>query len=267
MSKVKYLNDVVANLILSDIDCRDYLISIVSKAIGIEEELIKENLTLVSNRVNENINTKYNYADNVFENNFSIINIEVNYFKGANIEIKNMRYICHLILKQTSVGEKYEKLKPIYQININNYDVFKGGKFIYKSILMEESLHQKRSEFMTIIDINIDFLRDIDYNKLKEEDSLEKLLYIFICDNKMILDKLYLNNRIMDEVRKKIDNIYKDFDYLLYYDHDEFINECSYEEGERQGIEKIAKTMLEKKMKIDDITEITGLTKDEIEKL
>jgi len=33
------------------------------------------------------------------------------------------------MLKQTKINDKYPKLKPIYQININNFDVFNENKF------------------------------------------------------------------------------------------------------------------------------------------
>lgn len=267
-----FLKDKVANLIFSDEDCRDYLITIVSKALDIDKNIIKNNLELVSARINSNVNTKYNYADNIFQNNTSYISLEVNFNKSESTEIKNIRYICHMILKQSKPGESY-KLKPIYQININNYDVFGANKFIYESNLMEKTLHQKRSNFMSIIDINVDILRRLDYNKLikEEENSLKRLLYIFVCKDHEKLDKLYSNNKIMDSVRNKLDFITKNFDELLYYNHDDYMEQVSQElslkQGIKQGILETAKRMLKENISIDIIMKVTDLTKDEIESL
>ena len=264
-----YLKDKVASIIFTDIETRKYVEYVVSKALNIPLEIVKDNLELRTPRVNANINTQYSISDAIYENNTSIINIEINYQNYAKLAVKNMKYVCHLVLRQTKINEQYPELKPIYQININNFDVFGEGKFIYRSSIMEESIHKKRNDFITIIDINVDFLREIDYNKIMEEEeySLERLLYIFICKNKDILDKLYLEDEIMENVRKKLSALTEDFDKELYYNREELINEWSYDEGYKTRNNEIAKAMLQKNITIEDISEITGLSIDEIENL
>lgn len=102
---------------------------------------------------------------------------------------------------------------------------------------MEENLHQVRDNLFTIIDIRMDFLASIEYNK------------------------------IMEKVRNKMSALTEDFMEGLYYDREEYINQISYEEGKNQTKIEIAKNLLNKKMNLSDISEITGLTKEEIEKL
>ncbi len=97
----KLLRDDVANIILTDKDCIEYVESIVSLTIGIPKESIS--LELLSPRVNTNINTKYSYVDSIYEDDTFIVNIEINYNKSNITKVKNMRYICHLILKQMLV--------------------------------------------------------------------------------------------------------------------------------------------------------------------
>ena len=182
--KTKYLEDKVASIIFTDESTREYVECIVSSALNIPLEIVKDNLTLLTPKVNSNINIQYSEVDAIYENNTSIINIEINYQNYNTLDVKNMKYVCHLVLKQTKINDKYPKLKPIYQININNFDVFNEGKFIYRSYIMEETLHKKRNDFISIIDINVDFLSNIDYNKIMEEEeySLERMLYIFVCN-------------------------------------------------------------------------------------
>ena len=230
----KYLNDKIATIIFTD--CRDFVIKVVSLALNISEDIIKDNLILTTPRINSNINFKYSEVDAIYENNTSIINIEINYNNSKYLQNKNMRYVCQMILKQVEIGNK-DILKPIYQININNFDFFNHNKFIYRSSVMEEELHLKRGNYLTIIDINVDFLRNIDYTDIKrmKEDSLERLLYIFVCDNKEIRDKLYLGDKIMDEVQKKLDLLNENLDYYLYYDGEEIKKQAAYELGMNEG--------------------------------
>jgi len=275
---LRFLRDDVASIILTDESCMEYVERIVSSALNIDLNLIKNNLVLKSPRISANTHVKQSYVDSIYETDDIIINIEVNYSKGKSSNRKNMHYICHLVLKQTTPGMRQEQnLKPIYQININGYDYFKKGKFIYRSYIMEESIHEMRDDFITIIDINMDFLSKISYNRIKEEgeDSLERLLYVFVSNNYEIIDELYPNDEIMEKVKKKLSALTEDFAEGLYYDREEYINQVSFEMGKEEGIEQgetnkmieIAKNLLKLKIKTEDIIQATGLTKEQLEEI
>lgn len=276
MSKEKkYLKDNVAGIIFNSSDCIEYVESIVSAAIGVDKKEIAGNLTLMTPRISENINIKNSNADAIYENNTSIINIEINYHKSKTTNMKNLRYVCQLLLKQTRPNEKID-LKPIIQININNYDVFNKQKFIYRSYIMESELHQKRDDTISIIDINVDLLSEIDYNNIKGgKDSLEYLLYIFVNNNERVLTKLYSSDIIMKKVQERMSALSSDFLDGLYYDHEEFNKQAAYDEAYEKGIEEgieagieqgekakaleIAKNLLKLNIKNEDIIKATGL--------
>ena len=263
-----YLKDKIVNIILTSKETRRYTESIIAKALDIPLYIVKDNLELLTPRINNNVNTQYSVVDALYENNTSIINIEVNYVKHKKNQNKNMKYICQLLLRQTKTNDKGYKLKPIYQININNYDVFNENKFIYKSYLMEESLHKKRSDLISIIDINVDFLKDMDYTEImKGENSLEKLLYILVCDDKDIINKLCLGDAIMEEVKKKIFELTEDDWKELYYNPEEIINEYSFDKGVEHERKEIAKNLLELNISISDIMKATNLTIEEINEI
>lgn len=267
-AKKNNLRDKIAGIIFTNEDCRDYVIKVVSVALDIKENIIRSNLKLITPRINTNINIKYNYVDAVYENDSSIINIEINFQNSNKLQNKNLRYVCQLVLKQDLSGTKNIKLKPIYQININNFDHFKKGKFIYKSSIREESYNLKRDDFITIIDINVDFLSHINYNEIKEDkNSLEYLLYLFICDDETTLDKLYLNDKIMEEIKKKVSVLKEDFLDGLYYDREELIRESYFEDGKNNKAKEIAKKMLSKGKSIEEVIEFTELSKEDIENL
>ena len=67
--------------------------------------------------------------------------------------------------------------------------------------MREESINEKRDNMITIYDINLDYLRNIGYNKIKKGTifNLEKILYIFICDNKYLLDEIYKGDKVMNK--------------------------------------------------------------------
>lgn len=75
----------------------------------------------------------------------------------------------------------------------------------------------------------------MDYNIIesKETISLERLLYIMICDDEKKRAKLYSKDKIMD----KVEDLNSDFNDL-YYDREEYHNEVIYEVGVQDGIAK-----------------------------
>ena len=270
----KFLKDTVATVILTDESLRDYVTNIISKSTGIDYDLIDNNLVLDSKLVNVSSKTKFSEVDAIYHNDDIIFNIEVNLWKSLSTEKKNFRYICNSILKQVPPGSK-DKYKKVYQININDYDILKKRDFIYQSSIMDEKYHEVRSDFIKIIDINMDYLRDKDYNEIKEAvGSLDYLLYIFICNDENIREELYRSDKIMKKVNKRLEELNKDIEEV-YLNPEEIHNEIVFEEGEKIGIEKgaktksleIAKNLLNLGMNIEDILNATGLTKEEIENL
>lgn len=151
--------------------------------------------------------------------------------------------------------------------------------------MMEEKYHLKRQDSnIDLYDINLDFLSELDYNQIRNlsEKDLKWLLYIFVCQDKKLKNNLYNKNRMMNKVEKKMENFMKEFDSLLYYNHDEFraseieeLKQDAYKEGRKEGMEqgvkqnsiKIAKKMLSKNRSIEEIQEFTDLTMKEIEEL
>ncbi len=114
----------------------------------------------------------------------------------------------------------------------------------------------------------MDFLSHLDYNVIEEEkDSLESLLYIFICEDKEVREKLYSDSKIMEKVNAKLNELTGDFSDGLYYDKEAYINQVSKEVGIEEKAKEIAKKMLNKNYDYNEIFELTGLTEKEIEEL
>ena len=269
-----FLKDKVATKILKDESCREYVASIIACVLNIEKEYVMENLRLLDTEVNLNVHNKEQELDALFENDMAIINIEVNYKNTERSRKKNSIYIAQLILRQTYPRKDYLLSKPVIQINLNNFDYYGQNEFLYHSVTMEEKYHiERKDENREIYDINLDFLSELEYTEIEKlsERDLKWLLYIFVCQDEKLRTSLYEGNGMMGKVEKKMEDFMKEFDSILYYDHDEFerLNrkDSAYKLGKEEGIIETAKKMLSSNILPEQISEWTGLTIEEIEKL
>lgn len=262
------INDKVIKKIFNNYNSgKRYSARIISQVLGIPEEDILNNMELIHPNIGLNKRLVDSEADTVYETNKRIISIEYNLIDGIRTRNKNGSYICELYIKQLPNAKEYEKIKPITQISIDNYDHFNKNKFLYHSMLMEKNLHIVDSDIVEIYHINLPKLREKDYNEVNEASKLEKLLYLFVCDDKRRLKELYEGDELMGEVMKDTDKIMETLDSLLYYNSDELnklTRQDAVNEGKSERSIEIAKKMLNKKMSIEDISEITSLSQEDI---
>ena len=296
-NEIVFINDKVVKKILNSEreECREYLIRIISEVTGLNPIALKESIELITPEVGSNIHSINNEADAVYKTDDNYINIEINYNNKRIVEIKNNAYLYSLIMRQIKNVKDYKSVLPIIQININNYDKFKFGDFINESVMMERHHHVKRDEMLKIYDINLDYLRKVDYNKIIERDNnLEKILYIFICKEKEKLDYIYDGDKIMEKIREGFESVTSAIDSLLYYNPEELeevANEYEIEmarkeglkegreEGIKEGIEQgreegigqskkeIVLKLYNDKFSIEDIMKYTDLSEKEIKNI
>ena len=106
--------------------------------------------------------------------------------------------------------------------------------------------------------------------------TLEKALYLFVCDDIEKLNAIYEGDKLMKKLMKENEDLLKNFDEMLYYDRDKmFLNACydkGYSKGESVGYSKgkqernkeIAKELLQLEVSLPKIMKATGLSKEEI---
>ena len=184
-------------------------------------------------------------------------------------------------------SKEYENFKKNIQIDIDYFDYFGADLFHYESVLTEKHTGIVESEDIAIHHLNLVKLEKEDYNNIiTDEESLEKLLYFFVCKDESILDEIYEGDKFMAMLREEAEQIQTTLDSFLYYNKKELdrlgkedniregfeqgmqkgIKE-GIKEGIGQGVEQVAKNMIKKDMTIELISELTGLSLEDIDKL
>ena len=229
-----------------------------------------------------NVNIKDKRVDAIVHTGNKKIEIEINSQNKDYLHTRSTAYICNIYQSNASVGDTYNEDTDIIQVNLTwglgrNNDEMK----IYKIMNEKGELYVKN---FIIYEINMDYYDKIWYSKNEEE--IKKNQYMIMLD----LDKKELKNMPKDKiVDKYITNV------TIVNDNPEFQKYMSEEEDKRKiqnsllseakengytsgindGISKgenkksieIAKNMLKKNMSIEDISDITGLSIEEINKL
>ncbi len=290
---IRYLRDDVATKIFTSEKCFNYTASVIASTLKLDFDYVRNNLKLITPKIAGNVENINAEVDAIYDLNDCVTNIEINYAYKEESMIKNELYIAQLLLRQAKPGDPYKKVRKVIQINLNAYDMFGEGDFIYCSHYTNDKSHKIRNKLSEIYDINVDYLHNFEYNDIKglDEKDLKYLLYIFVCSDEKTRKKLYKENPYMNEVFEKMEELTSDFDGLLYYNRKDFLETVSYNHGKDDGMEagraegraqgraqgyiegakekqlEIAKEMLLKGMESSLISDVTKLTLKEIETL
>ena len=233
-----------------------------------------------------NVNIKDKRVDAIVHTGNKKIEIEINSQNKNYLHTRSTAYICNIYQSNASVGDTYNEDTDIIQVNLTwglgkNNDEMK----IYKIMNEKGELYVKN---FIIYEINMDYYDKIWYSKNKEE--IKKNQYMIMLD----LDKKELENmqkdKIVDKYITKVTIVNDDPEFQKYMSEEEdkrkiqnsLLSEAKeegisqgYTSGINDGISKgenkksieIAKNMLNKNMSIEDISDITCLSIEEINKL
>ncbi len=263
-NKVLLKDEVVKKIFTSGTEIsQEYLLNIISAIIEIPIEKLKADFEIVTPHLGVNTNIINSEADLVYKNQDMYFSFEFNYNSYSELSKKNFSYLCQLYLRDIYHKEDYKNIKHIWQFCFDNFDYFKENRFVYFSEMMEKESHKIRDFGIHIVDINLDYLEKMDYNEVKKGSMLEKLLYIFVCNDKKKLDQVYDGDELMEEIRKEIQELTGDFDSLLYYDKKALEKRM----GEWLGKKAMVKKMLDKKYPIKEINDIANLSEKEFSEM
>ena len=229
-----------------------------------------------------NVNVKDKRVDAIVHTGNKKIEIEINSQNKDYLHTRSTAYICNIYQSNASVGDTYNEDTDIIQVNLTwglgrNNEEMK----IYKIMNEKGELYVKN---FIIYEINMDYYDKIWYSKNEEE--IKKNQYMIMLD----LDKKELKNmpkdKIVDKYITNVTIVNDDPEFQKYMSEEEDkrkiqnsllseAKENGYTSGINDGISKgknkksieIAKNMLKKNMSIEDISDITGLSIEEINKL
>ena len=228
-------------------------------------------------------------------NKDSLIDIEMQVKDYHNIDKRSMAYVTKMYSDQLEVGDKYEKPLKTISINILNFNYFKRntyhsiGRMKFEKIEKEKYVdmgYEKEDEYVNE-DIEVHY---IELPKFKEKNpgvnsKLEQWLWL-ICGEG---EKAEMAKNENKEVKKASEVLHKMslseqerwlYDSRKFREWDErSLREYEANEARQDGIKigkdegkkeaklEDAKKMLDKKIEIETIMEITGLAREEIIKL
>ena len=254
------------------IDFLQSILKIEIKKIKIREEVNLEKLSVGEKGGRLDIQAELNEG--------TIVNIEMQMKNLHNIENRTTLYGAKVLAREEARGKNYNDIKNVIMINILNYELTEFEEYVSETVVVLDkhreyeiikgmkwyfielpkfrkahpNMDEKLNQWLAFIDDN-------DRGKIKMAEKKNKTL------EKARKEMTYLTGdeeiRRLAELREKWE---MDWNSSMDYSKREGIKEGVTEGRKKERIEN-AKKMKEKNIPIETIVEITGLTKEEIEKL
>ena len=224
-------------------------------------------------------------------NGDKITEVEMQVQDQHNIDKRSPTYLTKIYSDQLKEGEQYIEVKKVVVINILNFNYYKRNS--YHSVArmkFEESKESEKVDLGYIIedkyateDLEMHFI-ELPKFRMKDPNMSSKLeqWLCLICNEEEMIKMARSKNKEIDKAKKELERLAMNPEEKEMYDlrikaiRDEMnIRESGYIDGLSAGETKgkkeqkieIAKNMLKKQMKVQDIADITGLSPDEIEAL
>ena len=280
-------NDRMFKAVLTSKEARDYLADIISEITGLPKENLKRDMTFKSpEHPVSGISESKKISDLVVEVKDGVINLEMNETYYKKLVDRNFEYIVKL--KSNLVGESYNEIKKVIQINFDNFNKYNDERIVIKFEMMDET-GLKEGVSLESYHVILPNVKEKYYNE-REKDELVRKLVILVEERDEELQKLIDTNMELRPVGKKMVEISRDEELNGIYDREEHERrvrnsliedaledgwnrgkkegiEAGKKEGKEQGIKEVAKNLIKQGIDEAIISESTGLTKEEITKL
>ena len=280
------------------LDCPNYLAFLVSSFTNIPKEKIKGRIRVQNSEHKlSNAKERKKTSDLIIKADKMLANFEMNnrYFDG--LFIRNEAYLGKIEGESLNVSEDYSNMNSFLQVNFNNFSHFKVKSPILKFYYTDMKNRIIETGKVKKYHISLPKLKKKYYNGDKLT-KLEKALLILSIDKIEDLDKISKGDDDLMEAAKRIKEATFDINTIGLYDAEErrrqedamylayrekiatrrgYRNgrkkgiEHGYSQGISQGIEQernsIINTMLSKGLSYDMITEITGVSNQDIKRM
>ena len=201
-------------------------------------------------------------------------NIEMQLIDKNNIIERMLYYWSKMYTRQIKAGDDYNKLEKTIVILIADFNIKGLEEVEYHSTWkIIETNSVKKLILTDKFELDIIELLKIKGGENEKDQLLDWLIFLENPESERVTRKMKENENLKEAV-EKLDRISEDEKMQRIIElrekaiRDEHaIYAKGVDDGIEKGIMKIAKSMLKKGMNVSDIIEITGLTKEEIEKL
>ena len=242
---------------------------------------------------------RYKRVDLLLEAGKRKINLELNSTYNEEDKIRNMNYYFSFCSQYTIAGEKYDIESEFIHISLN-YNVRKDTPLIKCYTIYDKSHDEELDSRFKYYEINVEKFAKLWYDNdiesvkkapiltmigIKDEEELEK--YSKKMNNAIIKESVDDLKRLNSDATFVYGLTPEEDELLVRNTRDEFVRREAMAEGLAEGEAKgkaeglaegqakgkaegkteIATNLLKKDYSIEEIVEITGLTKEEIEKL
>ena len=276
-------NDRVFKSVLSSIEARDYLIDIISGITGLPKANLKKDMTFVDSehRISSKNESK-KISDLVVEVKDNVINLEMNNTYYKKLVDRNFEYIAKL--KSNLIGESYNKIRKVIQINFDNFNRYNDDRAVIKFEMRDEK-GIKEGVSLESYHVILPNVKEKYYNENNKDDLIGKLV-IFVAERDEELQKLIDKHIELRPVGKKLVEISREEEARGIYDleeHERRVRNSLIEdaledgwnrgkkEGKEEGIKEnklsVAKKLSEEGISLDIIKKVTNLSDDDIKSL
>ena len=222
---------------------------------------------------------RYKRVDLLLEAGKRKINLELNSTYNEEDKIRNMNYYFSFCSQYTIAGEKYDIESEFIHISFN-YNVRKDTPLIKCYTIYDKSHDEELDSRFKYYEINVEKFAKLWYDNniesvkkapiltmigIKDEEELEK--YSKKMNNAIIKESVDNLKRLNNDAAFVYGLTPEEDEMLVRNTRDELVRREALTEGEAEGKTKIAINLLKKNYPVDEIVEITGLSKEDIEKL
>ena len=201
-------------------------------------------------------------------------NIEMQLIDKNNIIERMLYYWSKMYTRQIKAGDDYNKLEKTIVILIADFNIKGLEEVEYHSTWkIIETNSVKKLILTDKFELDIIELLKIKGRENEKDQLLDWLIFLENPESERVTRKMEENENLKEAV-EKLDRISEDEKMQRIIElrekaiRDEHaIYAKGVDDGIEKGIMKIAKSMLKKGMNVSDIIEITGLMKEDIEKL
>ena len=300
MSETKFYtckNDRAFKEVFMRDDSKDILTKLLESILDVKVEKIR---FLNLERNVDNIYVRRKHFDLFLETNIGKIQVEVNAEDPNYLHSRNASFVFDTYSHEVKRGEEYTEDTLVIQINLSYSIKIEELVRIYK---VRDEKGNEYIKNLIIYDINMDKIKDIWYSNSKREIEKYKYLIMLDLNQKELrnLEKLS-QDRSVYKYMETLEEVNKDPEFREFMSAEEDNRkienslrreaiesgrkegleqgikegiEQGLEQGIEQGIEQgstkkaleIAKSMITKGMDMDLISELTGLSKENLEKI